>query len=83
VAKRAAVDIPSPATAVDKIANLLALLLVKDSSSYEAIVTLTRAGFSNMELCLLLGTTSVNVRQANFQARRGNTRKGRKGAASR
>jgi hypothetical protein len=66
---------PPPSAETDKIANLLALLVVRDLPAGEAIVTLTRAGFSTTEVCRLLHTTAVNVRQANFQARKTNKRK--------
>jgi hypothetical protein len=53
-----------------KVANLLALLLVKGMHQGEAIVTLTRAGFTPTELCQLLNTTKGVVGQTNYVARR-------------
>jgi hypothetical protein len=54
----------------DKIANLLALLLVKDAPVMASIVTLTRAGFAPEEVALLLNTTTASVAQQNYAARR-------------
>lgn len=55
----------------DKIANLLALLLVKEAKSGDAIVQLTRAGFTTEEVCSLLNTTPGSVRQTNYTSRKG------------
>lgn len=68
--KRKMPELPAPPDAAEKMANLLALLLTREMPTPQAIVTLTRAGFSTTDVCALLNTTSVNVRQANFQARR-------------
>lgn len=65
----------SSLTASDKVANLLGLLLVRELPPYEAIVTLTRVGFSTLEVCSLLNTNPNNVRQANHQARKAKKRK--------
>jgi hypothetical protein len=61
-----------------KIANLLALVLVKGIGPGDAIVTLTRAGFSVQEICGLLNTTPGNVSQTNYAARRNKPKTGKK-----
>jgi DNA-directed RNA polymerase specialized sigma24 family protein len=53
---------------IDKIANLLALLLVKDSKQGDAIMQLSRAGFSDDEISELLNTTGGTIRQTRYMA---------------
>jgi DNA-binding CsgD family transcriptional regulator len=50
-------------TDLQRLTNLVALLLVKGESQTEKIRTLATAGYSNTEIASLLGTTanSVNV----------------------
>jgi DNA-directed RNA polymerase specialized sigma24 family protein len=52
----------------EKIANLLALLLVKGAKQGEAIMTLARAGFSDEEISSLLNTTGGTIRQTRYMA---------------
>ncbi|MGE3667050.1 MAG: hypothetical protein AB7G51_10575 [Steroidobacteraceae bacterium] len=53
---------------MDRIANLLALLLVKDSKPGEAILLLWRAGFPDEAIAEMLNTTSGNIRQTRYMA---------------
>lgn len=53
---------------MDRIANLLALLLVKDAKPGEAILLLWRAGFPDEEIAEMLNTTSGNIRQTRYMA---------------
>lgn len=53
---------------VERIANLLALLLVKDSKASDAILQLWRAGFSDEEIAHLLNTKQGNIRQTRYLA---------------
>lgn len=53
---------------LERIANLLGLLLVKDSKGGEAIVQLSRAGFPDEEIAELLNTTPGNIRQTRYLA---------------
>jgi hypothetical protein len=53
---------------LDRIANLLALLLVKDSKPSEAILQLWRAGFPDEEIADMLNTTLGNIRQTRYMA---------------
>jgi DNA-directed RNA polymerase specialized sigma24 family protein len=51
---------------MDRIANLLALLLIKDSKPREAILQLWRAGFPDEEIAKMLNTTLGNIRQTRY-----------------
>lgn len=53
---------------LERIANLLALLLVKDSKPSEAILLLWRAGFPDEEIAEMLNTSSGNIRQTRYVA---------------
>lgn len=53
---------PSEPQGIDKVANLLALLVVKDMTKTSAIGVLVSAGFSNREIAGLLNTTEATVR---------------------
>jgi hypothetical protein len=52
----------------DKIANVLALLLVKDLKQSDGIMQLSRAGFSDEEIGNLLNTTGGTIRQTRYMA---------------
>lgn len=58
------------AAGLTKIANLLALLLIRDMSKSVAAVTLSSAGFSTKEVAGLLGTSEGSVRALASQVRR-------------
>ena len=53
---------------LERIANLLALLLVKDSKPSEAILLLWRAGFPDEEIAEMLNTSPGNIRQTRYLA---------------
>ncbi|MFJ4036800.1 hypothetical protein ACIPVB_01830 [Microbacterium sp. NPDC090007] len=53
---------PSETDGVEKIANLLALLLIKDMNKSTAASTLATSGFSNREIAGLLSTSEGSVR---------------------
>lgn len=53
---------PSETQGIDKIANLLAMLLIKDMNKSTAAATLASSGFSNKEIAALLGTSEGSVR---------------------
>ena len=53
---------------LERIANLLALLLVKDSKGSEAILQLWRAGFADEDIAEMLNTTPGNIRQTRYIA---------------
>lgn len=53
---------------MERIANLLALLLVKDSKASESILQLVRAGFADEEISALLNTSQGNIRQTRYLA---------------
>ena len=56
--------------ALDKIANLLALLLTRELTKSAAAGVLASAGFANKEIAALLGTTESSVRAFASQARK-------------
>lgn len=56
--------------ALDKIANLLALLLTREMTKSSAAGTLSSAGFSTKEIAALIGTTEASVRALASQARK-------------
>lgn len=56
--------------ALDKIANLLALLLTREMTKSNAVGTLSSAGFSTKEIAALVGTTEASVRALASQARK-------------
>jgi hypothetical protein len=56
--------------AIDRIANLLGLLLVKDLKPGEKILTLIRAGFSDDDISTLLNTTAGNIRQTRYASKK-------------
>ena len=53
---------------MDRIANLLALILVKDSKPGEAILQLWRAGFPDEDIAEMLNTTLGTIRQTRYLA---------------
>lgn len=57
---------------MDRIANLLALLLTKDAKPGEAILQLWRAGFPDEEIAEMLNTTLGNIRQTRYMAAKAN-----------
>ena len=57
-----ATDEDVPTTDFRKIANVLALLLVKDMNKGGAAQVLRRCGFSNKETAALTGTTEGSIR---------------------
>lgn len=61
---------------IERIANLLALLLVKDSKATDAILQLWRAGFPDEEIAELLNTTPGNIRQTRYVASKKKTLNG-------
>jgi hypothetical protein len=71
----------SAVAAMDKVANLLALILTKDMKVGDQIVTISRAGFQNQEIADLLGSTTGHVAQALYEQRKGLRKKKKKGAA--
>jgi DNA-directed RNA polymerase specialized sigma24 family protein len=66
--------------ALDRIAALLGLYVVKDMEADEAAVKLGNVGFSDKEIAALIGVTAGYVRLARFRAKKGG-RKPRKKAA--
>lgn len=63
-------SVDSAATELRKIGNVLAVLLVRDMSGPERVVTLSICGFSNKECAALLGMTEGSVRAALSRQRR-------------
>lgn len=59
---------PKRVEPIDKIANLLALLLVKESKQGDAIMQLSRAGFSDDDIADLLNTTKGTIQQTRYMA---------------
>ncbi len=59
---------PKRVESMDKIANLLGLLLVKDSKQGDAIMQLSRAGFSDDDIADLLNTTKGTIAQTRYMA---------------
>ncbi|MFT4283570.1 MAG: sigma-70 region 4 domain-containing protein [Protaetiibacter sp.] len=55
---------------IDKVANLLALLLIKDTNKSAGAATLAASGFTNKEIAGLLGTTEGSVRAFISQAKK-------------
>ncbi|MDL9979036.1 sigma-70 region 4 domain-containing protein [Microbacterium candidum] len=55
---------------IDKVANLLAVLVVKDMNKSTAAAVLATAGFSNKEIAGLLGTSEGSVRSFISMAKR-------------
>jgi hypothetical protein len=53
---------------LDRIANLLGLLLVKDAKPGEAILLLWKAGFPDEDIAEMLSTTQGNIRQTRYMA---------------
>jgi hypothetical protein len=53
---------------LEKMANLLALLVVKEKTLTDAIMQLDRAGFSDDEIGSLLDTTGGMIRQTRYMA---------------
>ena len=56
--------------ALDKIANLLALLLTREMTKSGAVGTLASAGFSTREIAALVGSSEGSVRAFASQARK-------------
>lgn len=53
---------------LEKIANLLALLVVREQKQADAIMQLDRAGFTDEEIGALLKTTGGVIRQTRYMA---------------
>jgi DNA-binding NarL/FixJ family response regulator len=53
---------------LERIANLLGLLLVKDLKSSDAILQLWRAGFPDEQIAEMLNTTPATIRQTRYMA---------------
>ncbi|MDA9421297.1 MULTISPECIES: hypothetical protein [Bradyrhizobium] len=68
--------------ALDRIAALLGLYVVKDMEADEAAVKLGNVGFSDKEIAALIGVTAGYVRLARFRAKKKNGRKPRKKRAA-
>lgn len=68
--------------ALDKIAALLGLLVVKDMEADDASVRLGNVGFSDREIAALVGVTDGYVRLARFRAKNKGGRKPRKKKAA-
>ena len=61
---------PSETDGIEKIANLLAMLLIKDMNKSTAATTLATSGFSNKEIAGLLATSEGSVRALLSSARK-------------
>lgn len=68
--------------ALDKIAALLGLLVVKDMETDDASVRLGNVGFSDREIAALIGVSDGYVRLARFRSKKKGTRKPRKKKAA-
>jgi hypothetical protein len=68
--------------ALDKIAALLGLLVVKDMETDDASVRLGNVGFSDREIAALIGVTDGYVRLARFRAKKKGGPKPRKKKAA-
>jgi hypothetical protein len=68
--------------ALDKIAALLGLLVVKDMETDDASVRLGNVGFSDREIAALIGVTDGYGRLARFRAKNKGGRKPRKKMAA-
>jgi hypothetical protein len=68
VAKAKKAEARTKVEPTERIANLLALLLVKDAKPSEAILLLWRAGFPDEEIAEMLNTTPGNIRQTRYIA---------------
>jgi predicted transcriptional regulator len=55
---------------MQRVANLLALLLTRDMLQKEKVVTLAAAGYSSAEIALLVGTTTAVVSQTLYEAKK-------------
>lgn len=64
--------------AEEKIANLLAMLLVKDLKQSDAIMKLSRSGFSDDEVAKLLVTSTGNIAQTRYMATKVKAKKAKK-----
>jgi hypothetical protein len=53
---------------LDRIANVLALLLVKELKLSDAILQLWRAGFPDEQIAEMLNTTLGSIRQTRYMA---------------
>lgn len=69
-------------SALDRIAALLGLFVVKDMEADEAAVKLGNVGFSDKEIAALIGVTAGYVRLARFRAKKKGGRKPRKKKAA-
>jgi transposase len=57
-------------SALDKIANLLALQMTREMTKSAAVGALAGAGFSTKEIAALVGTSEASVRALASQARK-------------
>lgn len=55
---------------LDKIANVLALLLTKDMTKSASAATLSSAGFSTRDIASLIGTSENSVRALMSQSKK-------------
>lgn len=60
----------SEITGIDKVANLLAVLVIKDMNKSTGAAVLSTSGFTNKEIAGLLGTSEGSVRAFISQARK-------------
>lgn len=67
VAPRNSLEDVDAAGQLQRIANLLGLIVTKELPETERVATLSAAGFSNNEIATLLGKEPNNVRQALFK----------------
>ena len=67
--------------ALDRIAALLGLYVVKDMEADEAAVKLGNVGFSDKEIAGLIGVTAGYVRLARFRSKKGGRKPRKKKAA--
>jgi predicted transcriptional regulator len=71
---------------VDRVERLLALILLaqmKGATQREKVHQLNRAGFSNVEIADVLGTTSAVVSQSLYEVKTGRTKRKRSSSKSR
>jgi DNA-binding CsgD family transcriptional regulator len=70
-----------PSSGIERLTNLLALLVVKGHNQTESVKLLSRAGFQVKEIAGLLGSTPNTVSVTLYQAKKnGKKTKGKRGA---
>ena len=75
--RRRSDDDAPPATAIDKIAGVLALIAIKDLEPDDAALKLDAIGFTSKEISALLDVGSNYVNVARFRAKKDKKRKAR------